>query len=73
MLGVVGATASETSVAEETVRGTGVEATDPVVAVMFVVPMAADVASPLEPVLVIVAVAGVLESQTTSLVKSWVL
>jgi hypothetical protein len=73
MLGAVGVTAMDTSVAGVTVKVTDGEVMLPKVAVMAVVPTAAAVARPFVPaVLLIVAVAGVAEFHVTAVVSACV-
>ena len=66
MLGIGGVTAMETSLAADTVKVIGAEVIPPVAAVMALVPGATEVASPLEPVtLLIVATEIVADAQVT--------
>ena len=71
-LGVSGVIAIDTNVADDTVRVVA-EMTPPNVAVMVLVPAAAEVARPLEPTaLLTVATEVVADAQVTEVVTSWV-
>ena len=73
MLGVGGVTAIETSMAADTVRVIDGEVMPPNAAVIALVPVATEVAIPLEPVaLLIVATDVVADAQVTWVLKSWV-
>ena len=73
MLGAGGVIAIDTNVAAVTVKGTDWEVIPTTAAVMLLVPAVAEVASPLDPVaLLIVATAGVADTQVAEVVKSWV-
>ena len=73
MLGAGGVIAIDTSVADVTVKGTDGEVIPPTAAVMLLLPALAEVASPLDPVaLLIVATEVVADVQVTEVVTFWV-